>query len=134
MWCGVVSPHPKSNLEDRQSLAGCPRQLPLCLEAFILIHNPRTRRTIVTRDQLNMGPKLTSWSGVLFEKLTVVLDRQEIAPPFIQPEETLPCSQEPTTDTYPVSTLPIYILLISILILSFYSRCVFFVFPSSIPK
>jgi len=43
--------------------------------------------------------KLTAWSRVLLEKLVVTQSRN--SSPFMKPEGSLLCSQEPATNPYP---------------------------------
>jgi len=47
----------------------------------------------------NLTNKLSPWSKVLLEKLTVTQSRN--SPLFMEPEGSLLCSQGPTTGPYP---------------------------------
>jgi hypothetical protein len=44
--------------------------------------------------------ELTPWSRILLQKLTVA-QLVEKFPAFMEPESSLPCSQQPATDPYP---------------------------------
>jgi hypothetical protein len=59
-----------------------------------------TRSYKGTNIRCEAASHLTTWSSVIFEKLTVAQIITKL-PPFMEPYDSLPCSEEPATGPYP---------------------------------